>query len=76
MQAIGYAEVFSMLNGGMTEREAKERTKARTRQLAKKQRTWFRHQSKVDWIDADSADVETLADRVIESWRKNAGVDL
>lgn len=76
LQAIGYAEVLAVLNGGMTEREARERTKARTRQLAKKQRTWFRHQSKVDWIDADSADVEALADRVMESWRQNAGVNL
>lgn len=76
MQAIGYAEVIAMLGGEITEREARDRAKARTRQLAKKQRTWFRHQAEVEWIDADSGDGEALAAKVVESWRRNAGVDL
>ena len=51
MQAIGYAEAFAVLNNEMTMEEAKEKTVIRTRQLAKRQMTWFRNQLNVEWID-------------------------
>ena len=44
LQAIGYAEAFAVLNHEMTLEEAKGKTIIRTRQLAKRQMTWFRHQ--------------------------------
>jgi len=49
--AIGYAEAFAVLRGEITEAEAKEKTVIRTRQLAKRQMTWFRNQLNVEWID-------------------------
>lgn len=42
--AIGYAEALAFARGEITREEAIGRTAARTRQLAKRQRTWFRHQ--------------------------------
>lgn len=53
-KAIGYAEAFAVLRGTMTESEAKERTVIRTRQLAKRQMTWFRNQLNVQWIETQS----------------------
>ena len=50
--AIGYAEAFAVLRGEMKLTAAKEKTIIRTRQLAKRQMTWFRHQLNVEWIDA------------------------
>ena len=50
-KAIGYAEAFAVLRGEMSEARAKEKTVIRTRQLAKRQMTWFRHQLNVEWID-------------------------
>lgn len=41
-QAVGYAEIFSYLNGECELAMAIEKIKARTRQFAKRQRTWFR----------------------------------
>ena len=43
------------------------------RQLAKRQRTWFRTQLDVDWIDgpADAADVARAADGVLEIWKRH-----
>ena len=71
MQAIGYAEAFAVLNGLMTLKEAKEKTVIRTRQLAKRQMTWFRNQLKVEWIDtADYPGIERLAEAVSNSWKK------
>ncbi len=75
--AIGYAEAFAALRGELTEAEAKEKTIIRTRQLSKRQMTWFRHQLKVEWIDtADYPDVEKLAAKVAALWEKNGAVSV
>jgi len=67
--AIGYAEAFAALRGECSEAEAKERTVIRTRQLAKRQMTWFRHQLNVEWVHTgDFADIGSLAERVSNVW--------
>lgn len=71
--AIGYAEAFAVLRGEMKEAQAKEETIVRTRQLAKRQMTWFRHQLKVEWIaTADFPTIGSLAGKVFKVW-KNCG---
>ena len=67
--AIGYAEAFAVLNGSMSRDEAAERIAARTRQLAKRQRTWFRHQVEATPINASSGDVRAIANATIAAWR-------
>jgi tRNA dimethylallyltransferase len=42
-QAVGYKEVFEHLDGRATLEEMITRIQQRTRQLAKRQLTWFRH---------------------------------
>lgn len=72
LQAIGYAEAFGMLRNQMTLDEAKEKTVVRTRQLAKRQMTWFRNQLNVEWIDtADYTEIENLAKAVSDAWQKH-----
>jgi tRNA dimethylallyltransferase len=44
LRAVGYDEALDLLAGRLTRTAAEERTNLRTRQLAKRQRTWFRHQ--------------------------------
>ncbi|MBN2702787.1 MAG: tRNA (adenosine(37)-N6)-dimethylallyltransferase MiaA [Pontiellaceae bacterium] len=69
LQAIGYAEAFAVLRGEVTEAEAKEKTIIRTRQLAKRQMTWFRNQLNVEWIDtSDYESMEQLAEAVLNAW--------
>jgi len=69
--AIGYAEAFAILRGEMSEKKAKERTIIRTRQLAKKQMTWFRTQLNVEWIHtAHFSSHESLAEEVANVWKK------
>lgn len=50
-QAIGYAEAWAVLDGRQTESQARDSTFQRTRRLAKRQMTWFRHQATMLWID-------------------------
>ncbi len=69
--AIGYAEGLAVLAGGMTTAEARDRIAIRTRQLAKRQRTWYRHRTSVAWIGGPTgpADVERAAEEVSAHWR-------
>lgn len=52
MQAIGYRQVVEFLRGERSIEETVDLVKIRTRQFAKRQRTWFRHQGGVQWITA------------------------
>jgi len=76
-QAIGYHEAFAVMDGSLSESAAKERTVIRTNRLAKRQRTWFRHQAEVEWVVPDIVyDVEQLAMAVEQIWRKHGPVQL
>ena len=68
-QALGYAEAVACLEGRLSEAEARDRTVIRTRQLAKRQMTWFRHQGRVQWVEvAGEASVAQTAERVRQAW--------
>ena len=51
MQAIGYKELVSHLRGETTEDEAKEAIALASRRYAKRQRTWFRRNEAVHWLE-------------------------
>ena len=71
-QAIGYAEVCALLDGALTEDAAFERIVIRTRQLAKRQETWFRHKTQTVWLDIDDNDPPAhIAQRVLDLWRQH-----
>jgi len=65
--ASGYATVRALARGEVDFDAAREKILIETRQYAKRQRTWFRHQiggTTVTHVDASSAD----APRIIEEW--------
>lgn len=77
LQAIGYAEALAVLDGRRSLPDAMQATIIRTRQLAKRQMTWFRHQLQVHWIDVGSDDdAESIANRVKAHWEKHAPSEL
>ncbi|WP_309086048.1 tRNA (adenosine(37)-N6)-dimethylallyltransferase MiaA [Chelativorans sp.] len=49
MKAIGVRELSAVVAGELSLEEAAERAKAATRQYAKRQMTWFRHQFGPEW---------------------------
>lgn len=55
-QAIGYAQVLDYFSGELTLEEAIERTITGTRRYARRQRSWFRRDQRIFWIDAFSPD--------------------
>jgi tRNA dimethylallyltransferase len=44
--------------------EAKEKIKQNTRRFAKRQITWFKKDSRIEWIDAESRTAEEIADEI------------
>ncbi len=50
MSGIGYAELNAVLDGRQGLEQAVERIKARTRQYARRQITWFKRDSRIKWV--------------------------
>jgi tRNA dimethylallyltransferase len=60
LSTIGYREVAAFIAGEMTLEAAVDLAKRKTRQFAKRQLTWFRHQPEVTWVDADHGAEQAL----------------
>lgn len=52
-QAIGHKELFEYFEGNMSLEDAVEHLKMQTRRYAKRQLTWFRKNSSINWIYMD-----------------------
>ncbi len=64
MSGIGYAELNAVIDGKQTLAEAIQKTKARTRQYARRQMTWFRRDERIKWV-GDAATAVSLVERFI-----------
>jgi tRNA dimethylallyltransferase len=52
-RALGYSQVIALLNGEITEAEARERTAQATRRFARRQDSWFRKDPRIHWLPYD-----------------------
>ncbi len=66
LRAVGYDEALDLIAGGLDRTAAEARTTLRTRQLAKRQRTWFRHQVDAARIDG-AAPLSRLLERALQA---------
>ncbi len=69
LRAVGYDEALDLLAGRITRAQAEERTNLRTRQLAKRQRTWFRHQIEAVRLGSGASSPEDRLVAVVASLR-------
>jgi len=63
-RAIGYAQVLAWLDGEYDLDEAQERTFIGTRRYVRRQRSWFRRDTRIHWVDGSDPD---LADTTIRT---------
>ena len=55
-QAIGYKEIIEYLEGKVSSSEAIETLKRNTRRYAKRQLTWFRRKTGIEWLPATTGE--------------------
>lgn len=69
-RALGYAQVLDALDAGGSAADldrARELTFIGTRRYVRRQRSWFRRDHRIHWLDAAS---DGLADAVLAHWRQ------
>jgi tRNA dimethylallyltransferase len=64
VRALGYAQVLAMLDGTINEAEAFAATVVTTRRFVRRQRSWFRRDPRIRWLDADAPGVAQAAESV------------
>jgi tRNA dimethylallyltransferase len=65
-RALGYAQVIDDLDGGGDGSAAREPTFVGTRRYVRRQRSWFRRDHRITWLDGDGDDV---VDDALRVWR-------
>jgi tRNA dimethylallyltransferase len=64
--ALGYQQVLRYLDGEYDEAEARAHTVRATRRFARRQRSWFRRDPRIRWLDSTDADRVDAALRKID----------
>lgn len=61
MKGIGYREWREYFEGTQTLEQTRERIIAATKNLAKRQRTWFKRNADIQWVDSSAAAMQLVA---------------
>ena len=64
LQSFGYKELITYLDGNWTYTEAVAQLKQNTRRFAKRQLTWFRKDTRIEWIDRNA--IPDIVARLLE----------
>ncbi|MGC4769459.1 tRNA (adenosine(37)-N6)-dimethylallyltransferase MiaA [Micromonospora sp. DT44] len=64
-RALGYQQVLRLLDGDLTEEQAHDETVRATRRFVRRQRSWFRRDPRVQWLDSAAPDLIEAAVRLV-----------
>lgn len=75
LSSVGYKEVIACLKGELAEEDLLEEIAKNTRQLAKRQRTWFQRDKDIHWFAGDSGFTEAraLVEKFLNPFDPNPG---
>lgn len=68
MSSIGYHEIGQYLDGKLTLEEAIARVKFSRHAYIRRQLTWFRRSSNINWFDTSQKDWEEQVAKLVSSW--------
>jgi tRNA dimethylallyltransferase len=71
-ESLGYRQALAYVRSEITWEQAIEDTQVKTRQYAKRQLTWFRRESNIEWLSGfgNEPDVERSASDTVANWLK------
>lgn len=72
-KATGYAQALDVLDGKLSHEEAIEQVAIATRRLAKKQRTWFRADPRISWIELQPETLQCQAQELASQLENEDG---
>ncbi|WP_225854689.1 tRNA (adenosine(37)-N6)-dimethylallyltransferase MiaA [Micromonospora sp. ALFpr18c] len=64
-RALGYQQVLRLLAGELTEAQAHDETVRATRRFVRRQRSWFRRDPRIRWLDSAAPDLFEAALRLV-----------
>ena len=64
-RALGYQQILAMLDGSLTQEDARSATVTGTRRFARRQQGWFRRDPRVRWLAADDPHLLDAARRLV-----------
>ena len=64
-KAIGYREIIDYMDGKKSLEQAVADIKTNSRRYGKRQRTWFRSEARIHWIEANIPDFEKIASEAL-----------
>ncbi len=65
--AIGYAQALAQLDGELSQEQAIESTTKLTQKYARRQMSWFKRDTRINWLDALDPEVPNLANALVRS---------
>ena len=65
-RALGYQQALAELDGTLSKAEAKDDTVRGTRRFVRRQRSWFRRDPRITWLDAASPTLAEDATRIVQ----------
>jgi tRNA dimethylallyltransferase len=68
-RALGYQQVLRLLDGELTDAQARAETVQKTRRFVRRQRTWFHRDPRIGWLDAGRADLVEAGLKLISAAR-------
>jgi len=69
LNTVGYKEIISFLNEEISLERAIELIKRNTRRFAKRQMTWFRNDSRINWFNiSGKGELNSIAEKIIKMY--------
>jgi tRNA dimethylallyltransferase len=72
-QTLGLREISGVIAGAMTKEQAQAAIEQATRQYAKRQLTWFRRESHLEFVELQGDDIP---EGLVEKWARQAAAPL
>lgn len=72
MSSIGYRQVQSLLEGNLSEDEAKQRIKFDRHGYIRRQLGWFKRDGRINWFDVSREDFYTELENLVDTWYNSA----